>query len=485
MGHNRIVATQDDGTTATPPGQEPPDHRSGAVRAPAGAVLLRDPRASGCRRPHQPLCSAPTQVSATEYRDDRPAPSPRSPIPAARPADLAYTTVNGVSVPYIVRLERGTIDRAVYEIAALHDGGDPGPDRPGHRAGTASSSTRSAAAATAATTRARPPAACSTTCSCRRATAWRRRRSTSSNNNCSTIISAEAAMMVKEHFIESYGPIRFTIGWGGSGGAIQQYDIADAYPGILDGIIPGVSYPDPIHDARPGHRLPAAQPLLRRRPASTYTEDQMAAVSGFGSYHVCTSWDIAFANRITATDSCDPADPGRRPVGPGHQPGRRQVRRRRAGGEPARPRPGDGLRPQPARQRRRPVRTGRAARRRHRRRAVRRPQRAHRRARRRRRRWSPARSVADPQRPRRRRTATTWSTAAGWGWPGPRSSTSAPTSTTSRPGSPTSTPPSGATSCGQRMIEQGTVANQVIIESSPLQTGPWSTPTCSTPWTGG
>ena len=71
------------------------------------------------------------------------------------------------------------------------------------------------------------------------------------DNNCSTIISAEAAMMVKEHFIDTYGPVEHTIGWGGSGGAIQQYEIADAYPGILDGIIPGVSFPDPVSTAGP------------------------------------------------------------------------------------------------------------------------------------------------------------------------------------------------------------------------------------------
>jgi hypothetical protein len=71
------------------------------------------------------------------------------------------------------------------------------------------------------------------------------------DNNCSTIISAEAAMMVKEHIIDTYGPVRFTIGWAGSGGAIQQYEIADSYPGILDGIIPSISFPDPLTTAGP------------------------------------------------------------------------------------------------------------------------------------------------------------------------------------------------------------------------------------------
>ena len=60
------------------------------------------------------------------------------------------------------------------------------------------------------------------------------------------MISAEVALMVKEHFIETYGVPRYTIGWGGSGGAIQQHLIGNNYPGILDGIVPGASFPDSI-----------------------------------------------------------------------------------------------------------------------------------------------------------------------------------------------------------------------------------------------
>ena len=51
------------------------------------------------------------------------------------------------------------------------------------------------------------------------------------DNNCSEVISAEVALMVKEHFIETYGAPRYTIGWGGSGGAIQQHLIAQQLPG--------------------------------------------------------------------------------------------------------------------------------------------------------------------------------------------------------------------------------------------------------------
>jgi hypothetical protein len=51
-------------------------------------------------------------------------------------------------------------------------------------------------------------------------------------------------MMVKERFIETYGPPRYTIGWGCSGGSYQVHQIGDNYPGLLDAIVPQCSFPD-------------------------------------------------------------------------------------------------------------------------------------------------------------------------------------------------------------------------------------------------
>jgi hypothetical protein len=102
--------------------------------------------------------------------------------------------------------------------------------------------------------------------------------------------------------------VAHTIGWGGSGGAIQQYGIAEAYPGILDGIIPSVSFPDPV-----GATLSVVTDcrLLDSYfvAHSGYTLAQETAISGFGFYSSCPSWDITFANRIQATASCNPAIP--------------------------------------------------------------------------------------------------------------------------------------------------------------------------------
>jgi hypothetical protein len=63
-------------------------------------------------------------------------------------------------------------------------------------------------------------------------------------NQCNDIFSAEALMMTKELLAERHGPIRYTIGTGGSAGTMQQHLLAEAYPGLLDGITTSLLYED-------------------------------------------------------------------------------------------------------------------------------------------------------------------------------------------------------------------------------------------------
>ncbi|GAB2986375.1 hypothetical protein GCM10017788_08450 [Amycolatopsis acidiphila] len=252
----------------------------------------------------QPLCSAPTQVSY-QYRNTAGIFAPLA-DPAARPADLASATVNGVKVPYVVRVERGTIDRAVYEIAALYDG-RPSPFTPdrawnsklvytfggGCNGGYHQGATTGGVVDDLFLSQGYAVASSSLNVL---------------DNNCSPIISAEAAMMVKEHFIETYGPVLHTIGWGGSGGAIQQYDIAEEYPGIVDGIIPGISFPDPLSTGGPVSDCRLLNQFFAG-PGASFTAEQRKAVAGYNDYTTCTSWEVTFANRATATGSCNAAIP--------------------------------------------------------------------------------------------------------------------------------------------------------------------------------
>lgn len=56
----------------------------------------------------------------------------------------------------------------------------------------------------------------------------------------------DTAMRVKRQFIARYGEPEYTVGVGGSGGAIQSYLLAQNHPDLLDGIIPQYSYPDMV-----------------------------------------------------------------------------------------------------------------------------------------------------------------------------------------------------------------------------------------------
>jgi uncharacterized tannase-like protein DUF6351 len=250
----------------------------------------------------QPYCAAPTVVSY-QYRSTAGVFAPLA-DPAARPADLAVATVGGRTVPYIVRVETGTIDRAVYETAALYDGADPSPlhaDTSWNRRlvyafGGGCSGGHHQGAMTGGVLNdlflSQGYAVASSTLNVL-------------ETNCSTVISAEAAMMVKEHFIETYGPVAHTIGWGGSGGAIQQHNIADAYPGILDGIIPAIGFPD----AFTGVKVVSDCRLLDRFFAtSDFTQAQRDAVAGFLDYSSCVAWDQAF-DLLSPTVRCAPAIP--------------------------------------------------------------------------------------------------------------------------------------------------------------------------------
>ena len=170
------------------------------------------------------------------------------PLPAGPlPADLAMTTtLDGRTVPYVVRRERGTINRFIYAISILSPPGDPAapPDTSlwnrraiyafdggvaiGHNQGTVGGShlydpglSKGYAIIHSSGTR------------------------TSTHYNL--VLGAETAIMTKERFIEGYGVPLYTVGVGGSGGAIQQYVYAQRHPRvIIDAAIPQYSYPDMV-----------------------------------------------------------------------------------------------------------------------------------------------------------------------------------------------------------------------------------------------
>ena len=69
---------------------------------------------------------------------------------------------------------------------------------------------------------------------------------TQTSNHYDIWLSEDTAMRVKKQFSSRYGEPIYTVGIGGSGGAIQQYLLSQNRPGIIDAAIPLYSYPDMV-----------------------------------------------------------------------------------------------------------------------------------------------------------------------------------------------------------------------------------------------
>ena len=170
--------------------------------------------------------------------------SPGGPLPA----DIAMTTtLDGHTVPYIVRHERGTINRFVYSVAMLAPTTETDPNQPDDslwngrlvfslEGGVAIGRTQGTSGNGAMLRHDVLKLGYAVVTS----TALR------TNTHYNLQLGGETALMLKEHFIEDHGVPYYTVGVGGSGGAIQQYVYAQNHPGLLDAAIPQYSYSDMV-----------------------------------------------------------------------------------------------------------------------------------------------------------------------------------------------------------------------------------------------
>lgn len=235
-------------------------------------------------------CSAPTKV-VYMYRKSTGGALVALPSTTTLPADVATTTnLNGVAVPFVVRIETGTMNRGVYQNAILHD---PTKD--------------------AAPTPATPPkgwnrkliAVHGTGC----ATGWYIQGAamgvspyTANNltrlgegyavftntlnhptNSCNATLAGETTMMGKEHFIKTFGVPDATVSVGTSGGAYTSLQIADAFPGLFDGIFIDATFPDALAIAMSAMDSKLLNRYLTTTSTSGVSEAQMVQVSGHKS----------------------------------------------------------------------------------------------------------------------------------------------------------------------------------------------------------
>jgi Tannase-like family of unknown function (DUF6351) len=164
------------------------------------------------------------------------------------PADIAtVTTLDGQTAPFIVRWERGTINRFIYSVAMLAPAGEADPAAPdgslwnrrlvfsfdggvaiGHTQGTGSTDSMLPADLLGKGY----------------GVMWS--SGTRTNTHYNLQVGGETALMLKEHTVEAHGVPDYTVAVGGSGGAIQQYVYAQNHPGLIDAAIPQYSYSDMV-----------------------------------------------------------------------------------------------------------------------------------------------------------------------------------------------------------------------------------------------
>lgn len=167
------------------------------------------------------------------------------------------TTANGVTLPYIVRVERGTLNRGIYDIAVLFD-----PTKPAWTALAPQAQWNGKVLYTYGASTGQPRQQYRTEQNwaigflndfrANDDTALRLGFMVADNSltdslyNSNRVLVAETTMMMKEHIVDNYGEIKYAMGNGCSGGSINQNTVATIHPGLLDGVQPTCDFPDSI-----------------------------------------------------------------------------------------------------------------------------------------------------------------------------------------------------------------------------------------------
>jgi hypothetical protein len=164
--------------------------------------------------------------------------------PASPPADVSTTTTDeGKTVPFIIRVETGNLNRDQYRFAVLWDPAQPfEPWAPQEGFNRKLVIYHGASCHTDYQMAEAPDVLNDAILGLGYATMSHALNN--SGHNCNMVVQAEAMIMTKEKVIETLGELRYTIGSGCSGGALAQQWVANGYPGLYQGITPACSFAD-------------------------------------------------------------------------------------------------------------------------------------------------------------------------------------------------------------------------------------------------
>jgi uncharacterized tannase-like protein DUF6351 len=264
-------------------------------------------------------CSIATRIDYVYKSTARAAPAARGrgsenafkPLldPKTIPSDVAMITTSlGVQVPFIVRVETGTVNRGVYEIAMLFNPAkDAQPDFMTKPAGWNGRLiyTFGGGCAGGWYKQGTGTGGVDDEVMLQQGYAVVSNSLNVFGNDCSELLAIETMMMTKEHFIETYGAPKWTVGFGGSGATYQQHQIGDGYPGLLDGLIVQRSFPDMefgtvgmISDARL-----LANYFDKLADSVAFTDEQQRQIAGLGQLATLKTNSLN-PGRITVGEYC-------------------------------------------------------------------------------------------------------------------------------------------------------------------------------------
>ena len=220
--------------------------------------------------------------------------------PASPPSEAEVakaTTDNGVTLPYIIRIETGYQDRDQYQIAVLFQPGKPWePWAPQPQFDHKLLITHGASCGIEHESGSAPSVIDETALP--KGFAVMSTALDNAGHNCNIVTEAESLIMAKEHLIEEYGTLRHTIGTGCSGGSLVQQQVANAYPGIYQGILPQCSFQDAWSNGQEISDYHLTRKYFEHPeqwgPGIVWTYNQIAAVEGHPNYGNAIIFDTVY-----------------------------------------------------------------------------------------------------------------------------------------------------------------------------------------------
>lgn len=227
---------------------------------------------------------------------------------AAAPDDM--DTVPGTAQPFIVRVERGTMNRGIYDIATLFDPTAPWTATEPQAQWSGKVLYQFGASTGQPRRQARPAGTWTNLPALATGYMVVANSMTDSARNSNRVSMAETVMMMKEHITEQYGKIRFTLGTGCSGGSINSNGNASIAPGQLDGIVIFCTYPDSettgieVGDCTLLSEAYQKNEWLNLAQSSGLTQEALnakkAAINGHPDQTGCHGWMNAFGSNAKA-----------------------------------------------------------------------------------------------------------------------------------------------------------------------------------------